>query len=125
MTETAQRTAEKRTMIRRPKAPYSNQVIECLFVILARALVQEICVPTGKTMSTNSCDKKDGIPVYEVVPESGQGKSRVLHRNLCTYLPEEKPKTTVKTDKKRTTIQKHSDRRNGTEKCINQQRRGR
>ncbi|CAB4018255.1 Hypothetical predicted protein [Paramuricea clavata] len=36
--------------------------------------------------------KSNEIPVYEVIPESGGEKTRVLHRNMlfpCTYLPVE------------------------------------
>ena len=38
--------------------------------------------------------KSNEIPVYEVIPESGGEKTRVLHRNMlfpCTYLPVENP----------------------------------
>ena len=37
--------------------------------------------------------KSNEIPVYEVIPERGEGKTRVLHRNMlfpCTHLPVEK-----------------------------------
>ena len=40
------------------------------------------------------CQKSDEIPVYDVIPESGEGKTRTLHRNMpfpCLYLPVEKP----------------------------------
>ena len=40
------------------------------------------------------CQKSDEIPVYDVIPESGEGKTRTLHRNMlfpCSYLPVEKP----------------------------------
>ena len=40
----------------------------------------------------------NGIPVYEVRPESGANKPRVLHRNLllpCTYLPVDEPNLQV------------------------------
>ena len=40
----------------------------------------------------------NGIPVYEVGPESGANKQRVLHRNLllpCTYLPVDEPNLQV------------------------------
>ena len=39
------------------------------------------------------CQKSDEIPVYDVIPESGEGKTRTLHRNMlfpCSYLPVEK-----------------------------------
>ena len=40
------------------------------------------------------CQKPDEIPVYDVIPESGEGKTRTLHRNMlfpCSYIPVEKP----------------------------------
>ncbi len=43
----------------------------------------------------------EGIPVYEVKPEQGRGRSRVLHRNLlllCDHLPLE---TDLQTNPKR------------------------
>ena len=51
-------------------------------------LEQEICAMTQK--------RKD-MPVYEVRPENGGGRSRVLHRNLllpCSYSPVEAPIST-------------------------------
>ena len=39
------------------------------------------------------CQKSDEIPVYDVIPESGEGKTRTLHRNMlfpCSYLPVER-----------------------------------
>lgn len=38
--------------------------------------------------------KGDNNPVYEVSPESGKGRNRVIHRNLllpCDHLPLERP----------------------------------
>ena len=55
---------------------------------------QEIYVVTQK--------RKD-MPVYEVRPENGGGRSRVLHRNLllpCSYLPVETPISTSKSTQK-------------------------
>ena len=43
--------------------------------------------------------KYDDIPLYELIPENGEGKIRVVHRNMllpCTYLPVDKPVTTSK-----------------------------
>lgn len=46
----------------------------------------------------------ENIPVYEVKPEQGRGRSRILHRNLllpCDHLPlEVQPKTRPKTKKR-------------------------
>ena len=42
------------------------------------------------------CQKSDEIPLYDVIPESGEGKTRTLHRNMlfsCSYLPVEKSAT--------------------------------
>ena len=47
--------------------------------------------------------KRKDIPVYEVRPENGGGRSRVLHRNLllpCSYLPVEAPISTSKITQK-------------------------
>ena len=55
---------------------------------------QEIYVMTQK--------RKD-MPVYEVRPENGGGRSRVLHCNLllpCSYLPVEAPISTSKSTQK-------------------------
>lgn len=55
---------------------------------------QEIYVVTQK--------RKD-IPVYEIRPENGGGRSRVLRRNLllpCSYLPVEAPISTSKSTQK-------------------------
>ena len=38
--------------------------------------------------------KSNEIPVYEVIPKSGEGKTRVLHINMlfpCSYLRTENP----------------------------------
>ncbi|CAH3157546.1 unnamed protein product, partial [Porites lobata] len=38
--------------------------------------------------------KREDMPVYEVKPETGNGRTRVLHRNLllpCSFLPVEIP----------------------------------
>ena len=61
---------------------------------------QEIYVVTQK--------RKD-MPVYEVRPESGGGRSRVLHRNLllrCSYLPVEAPIRSVQAKVHRKALEK-------------------
>lgn len=48
--------------------------------------------------------------VYEVKPETGNGRSRVLHRNMllpCSYLPVE---THVKSSTSRRTVSRKTDR---------------
>ena len=62
---------------------------------------QEIYVVTQK--------RKD-MPVYEVKPETGNGRSRVLHRNLllpCSYFPAE---TQLKSSKNRRAVSRGTNR---------------
>ena len=68
---------------------------------------QEIYVVTQK--------RKD-MPVYEVKPETGNGRSRVLHRNLllpCSYLPVE---TQLKSSKSRGTVSGRTNRQQASHK---------
>ncbi|KAL9976592.1 hypothetical protein ACROYT_G013913 [Oculina patagonica] len=67
---------------------------------------QEIYVVTQK--------RKD-MPVYEVKPESGNGRSKVLHRNMllpCSYLPVETP---LKSSKSRRTVSRRSNRQQASQ----------
>ena len=53
------------------------------------------------------CQMGEGIPVYEVKPEQGRGRSRVLHRNLllpCDHLPLETDLQTKPRRKKNTSV---------------------
>ena len=55
-------------------------------------------------------NKRKEMPVYEVKPESGDGKTRVLHRNLllpCSFLPVE---THLKSPKSRHTLSRRTHR---------------
>ncbi|XP_019201938.1 uncharacterized protein LOC109195011 [Oreochromis niloticus] len=50
------------------------------------------------------CQVAEGLPVYEVKPEQGRGRSRIMHRNLllpCDYLPLERPPEVSPKQKKR------------------------
>ena len=54
--------------------------------------------------------KRKDIPVYEVQPESGNGRTRVLHRNLllpCSFLPVE---THLKSPRRHHTVSKRTHR---------------
>ena len=54
--------------------------------------------------------KRNDMAVYEVKPETGNGRSRVLHRNMllpCSYLPVE---THVKSSTSRRTVCRKTDR---------------
>lgn len=54
--------------------------------------------------------KRNDMAVYEVKPETGNGRSRVLHRNMllpCSYLPVE---THVKSSTSRRTVSRKTDR---------------
>ena len=54
--------------------------------------------------------KRKDMPVYEVQPESGNGRARVLHRNLllpCSFLPVE---THLKSPKRRHTVSRRTHR---------------
>ncbi|KAL9978408.1 hypothetical protein ACROYT_G015921 [Oculina patagonica] len=67
---------------------------------------QEIYVVTQK--------RKD-MPVYEVKPESGNGRSKVLHRNMLlpfSYLPVETP---LKSSKSRRTVSRRSNRQQASQ----------
>ena len=53
-------------------------------------------------------------PVYEVVPESGNGRTRVLHRNMllpCDFLPATETTTVVNRRKPDTTTKRTSEKR--------------
>ena len=55
--------------------------------------------------------KRKDMPVYEVQPESGNGRTRVLHRNLllpCSFLPVE---THLKSPRRHLTVSKRTHRR--------------
>ena len=54
--------------------------------------------------------KRKDMPVYEVKPETGNGRSRVLHHNLllpCSYLPVE---TQLKSSRSRRTVSGQTNR---------------
>ena len=70
---------------------------------------QEIYVVTQK--------RKD-MPVYEVKPETGNGRSRVLHRNLllpCSYLPVE---TQLKSSKSRRAVSRKTNKQQASQEEI-------
>jgi len=55
------------------------------------------------------------MPVYEVKPESGNGRSKVLHRNMllpCSYLPVETP---LKSSKSRRTVSRRANRQQASQ----------
>ena len=59
--------------------------------------------------------KRKDMPVYEVKPETGNGRSRVLHRNLllpCSYLPVE---TQLKSSKNRRAVSRRTDRQQASQ----------
>ncbi len=54
---------------------------------------------------------KEDLPIYEVKPKIGKGRSRVLHRNLllsCDHLPMERQSDTAAYLEKRMTKQKRN-----------------
>lgn len=90
--ETAQRNAQ------RGKKQYDKKVRNIVLMPGDRVLVRNMSERGGPGKlraywedEVHVVEHKDkNIPVYEVRPESGRKKSRVLHRNLllpCTYLP--------------------------------------
>ena len=58
------------------------------------------------------------MPVYEVKPETGNGRSRVLHRNLllpCSYLPVE---TQLKSSKSRRAVSRRTNKQQASQEEI-------
>ncbi|XP_030601462.1 uncharacterized protein LOC115791517 [Archocentrus centrarchus] len=106
--ENAKKAAE------RSKKHYDGKVRSSVLCPGDRVLVRNL-TPRGGTGKLRNHWEQDihvvirqvaeGLPVYEVKPEQGRGRSRTMHRNLllpCDYLPlETEPKAPPKQEKRR------------------------
>ncbi|KAL4008817.1 hypothetical protein ACER0C_002669 [Sarotherodon galilaeus] len=108
----------------RSKKHYDGKVRSSVLYPGDRVLVRNL-TPRGGTGKLRNHWEQDinvvirqvaeGLPVYEVKPEQGRGRSRIMHRNLllpCDYLPLERPPEVSPKQKKRRVREKDAEQVN-------------